>query len=141
MNRANTDCSSNILFIDSTCVLCDRFTQKLVSFLAENSTLRIASLHGEQFQELVTAKQPVREDAIVYLKNRVAHIGEAAVIELRHEVRPSLRVILCLVQLVPKRLRAFAYQWVAKNRSQWFGSQDACSLQTASNPHSWRYVS
>ena len=131
---------SNVLFIDSTCLLCDGFARRIIANLKPESNLRIASLNGEIFAELMTRVRPIDEDAMVYWKNGEANIGHAAVIALRSEVRIMYRTILSLIRLVPTSTRALVYRWVSRNRKIWFGSQDACSLQNPLNQDSWRYL-
>lgn len=131
---------SKVLFIDSTCVLCDGFTTRLLSVLKGESQLRVASLHGDLFANLARQEEPLDEDAMVYWRDGNLYIGPSAVIALRGEVRFAYGALISMIRLVPHSLRVLVYRWVAKNRKTWFGSQEFCSLQSASSPNAWRYL-
>lgn len=130
----------NVLFIDSTCVLCDGFATRLLSVLKGDSQLRVASLFGGLFANLARQEGPLDEDAMVYVKDGNMHIGPSAVIALRGEVRFAYWALISMIRLVPHPVRVVVYRWVAKNRKSWFGSQEFCSLQNADSPDSWRYL-
>lgn len=129
-----------ILFIDSTCVLCDGFATRLAGVLNPESSLRISSLHGDLFFRLVSRETPINEDAMILFKDNVLHIGPDAVIALRTEVTRPYAFFLSLLRLFPKGVLKEVYRWVASNRKRWFGSQEVCSLQARENPHSHLFI-
>lgn len=96
MNQFQPVSPGRILFIDSTCVLCDGFATRLASALNPESSLRIASLHGDLFSRVVHSDMPVSEDAMVLFKDGAVHFGPEAVIAMRTEVRRPYGLFLSL---------------------------------------------
>lgn len=140
MNEFQPVSHGRILFIDSTCVLCDGFATRLVRVLNPESSLRISSLHGDLFLQLISHDTPISEDAMVLIKDNSVHLGPDAVIALRTEVRRPYALFLSLFRLVPKVVLRGVYRWVASNRKRWFGSQEVCSLQAKENPQSRWFI-
>ena len=140
MNQREPVSPKRILFIDSSCVLCDGFATRLVGVLNPDSSLRISSLHGDLFFKLISHDTPISEDAMVLLKDNSVHLGPDAVIALHTEVRRPYALFLSLFRLVPKGVARGLYRWVASNRKRWFGSQEVCSLQAKENPQSRWFI-
>lgn len=106
-----------ILVFDGTCNLCAGAVRFVLAHEAD-ATLRFAPMpfpaDAKTFVLIADGRTYVRSDAVVrlarYLRGRWKLLG--------------------LLRLVPRPLRDFAYDVVARNRYRWFGRRDACLAPT-----------
>jgi len=118
-----------ILFIDSTCVICDGFACWLLKRLKPSSLLHVSSLDSPVLLEYVESDVGEARDAVVLLMEGELVYGAKAVTRLNSEMKPLWGFLFRMVGIFPERLREGIYDWVAKNRKKIFGSQDFCSLK------------
>jgi predicted DCC family thiol-disulfide oxidoreductase YuxK len=115
-----------ILLFDGVCNLC----QGTVQFVIERdkkATVKFASLQSDfALQQFAKFGIPAHYlDSIVLIENkRISYKSSAALRLCRYldGLWPAMRVFI----LVPKPLRDFIYDWVARNRYRWFGKQETC---------------
>lgn len=126
---------SGIVFYDGVCGLCQRWV-RFVLKRDSGQTLRFAPLQG------VTAK--VRQDLPAELRTVVFVISRAgsgeqlftrseAALRLLDHVGGIWRVVSWL-RLIPRPIRDWVYDGIARRRYQWFGKFAACPLP----PSEWR---
>ena len=113
-----------VLFFDGDCVLCNNTVQWV---LKKNISKNIyfASLQG-QFAKNANLDLPSGTDSIVFMDGAKVFIkSEAAFEVLKHLKNYTwFRVF----RIFPLKLRDYVYEYIAKNRKKWFGTQDTCSL-------------
>ena len=118
-----------ILFIDSTCVMCDGLTRWLVGRLKPSSGLKISTLSSPIVEEYGFQYEILQRDAIMLFADGERFFGAEAVKHVSSEMIQPWRFLLAIVNVAPSRLRESMYDWVAKNRKRVFGTQEACSLE------------
>lgn len=120
----------NIVFFDGVCSLCNYS----VDFIVKNNskkTLFIASLQGKTAKELLTSEhRKSMESLIFYEKGQVYERSTAALEIARHLKFPYN--LLSVFSYLPKSLRDFLYNLIAKNRYKWFGQKQTCRIPTES---------
>ncbi len=128
-----------VLLFDGTCGLCHGF----VRFLLERDkrkTLRLATLEGPIGVE-VLARHPELKgvDSVVWVVGGPVGSGaggqetataksDAALSALAYLGFPW--GLLWLTRIVPRFIRDRVYDFVARNRYQWFGRYDSCPIPT-----------
>jgi predicted DCC family thiol-disulfide oxidoreductase YuxK len=120
---------STILF-DGICNLCNGFVQFVIQH-DSHRRFQFAALQSDAAQVLLRQLPPYRQqvDSIVLVENgRFYQQSTAALHILRHLSGPW--PILYGAIILPRFLRDWVYNLIAKNRYRWFGQRDSCMLPT-----------
>ena len=122
-----------IVFYDGYCVLCS----KLIDFILtrdRQAKFRFASLQSAFSQKILSIKgYPTANiqnlSNIVYLQHNVLKIKSDAVLSVLWDLGGIYKVT-CLGYLLPRFVRDFAYDRLAKVRYKVFGKRDTCRVPT-----------
>ncbi len=119
-----------ILLFDGVCNLCNG----AVRFIIERDSaaaFRFASLQSEAAKQLLGQFPEAPRDisTIVLIEhNRLYTKSDAALRAARH--LPGAWPALYGLIIIPRPIRNAAYDWIARNRYQWFGKKDQCMIPT-----------
>ena len=130
---ASEDTDNHIVFYDGYCVLCS----KSIDFILTRdhpAKFRFASLQSEFSQKILSRKgYPTANiqniSNIVYLQHNVLKIKSDAVLSVLWDLGGIYKVT-CLGYLLPRFVRDFAYDRLAKVRYKVFGKRDTCRVPT-----------
>lgn len=112
-----------IIFFDGYCNLCNAFVDWLVE---KHSGFKFASLQGETATQL----KIFGNDSVVYLRDGEQHEKSTAALNILADVGGIYRFAKYFL-IIPRTIRDFIYEWVAKNRYLFFGKRKTCRLPTA----------
>jgi predicted DCC family thiol-disulfide oxidoreductase YuxK len=121
---------SPVLLYDGSCGLCQGSVQWLLR-RDRRGVLRFAALQSKAAAGLLAAAGAIGPlpDSVVLLDGRGVHVKSAAALAVAG--RLGLPWSLARVfWLVPRPLRDWVYDWVARNRYRWFGRKTECLLPT-----------
>lgn len=114
-----------LLLFDGECSLCSSAVQFVLRH-ERDAELRFAPLQSAVGQERLRAHglADAELDSLVVIVDGRALVRSNAALELARHLGPwrMLRVL----RFVPRRLRDWVYDWIARNRYRWFGKRDAC---------------
>ncbi len=115
-----------LLLYDGHCLLCNRLIRKLLKW-DKKDMLRVASL--QDYNKLVDPVIPIRADvdSVVLIKNGNVRYKSSAVLDAMIELS-SFPLIYRIWYIIPRFLRDGVYDFVARNRYQWFGHSETCIL-------------
>ena len=120
-----------IILFDGVCNLCNSSVQFVIK-RDKNDIFRFASLQSEAGQKLANERgiNTSEIDSIILIEPQIAYYtkSDAALI-----IAKSLSggwSFLGIFMGLPKGLRDTIYDWVARNRYQWFGKKDSCMIPT-----------
>ena len=117
------------VFIDGICVLCNGFAQWLLK-RDHSHRFSIGALQGETArQQLPPADLDGLHSIVVKHERRILQRSDA-VLFILSELGGLYRV-LSYLRLIPRPVRDFVYDFVAKIRYKVFGSYDHCTLPNA----------
>jgi len=68
-------------------------------------------------------------DSIVLIENGIVRTASDAVLEISRHMTGAWP-LLSVFRIIPRPIRDWVYNWIARNRYSWFGKQDACRLPT-----------
>jgi len=112
-----------IVFFDGVCSLCNGFIDFLIR-IDKKRRLRYASLQGN------TAKKHGIQgslETMIYWDGKKSYLRSSGVLRLLWDLG-GLWKLTAIFYLVPRFIRDAIYNWVAKNRYQWFGQKDVCRM-------------
>ena len=117
----------NIVLFDGICNLCNA-SVRFITRHDKNNTIQFASLQSETAKQLLLKMNinAQKIDSIIFISNEKMFIKSDAAIEIAKLLHgfPSL---LKYFQFIPRPIRDFVYDLIAKNRYRLFGK--SCALQ------------
>ena len=126
--------TDHIVFYDGYCVLCS----KSIDFILSRDTLaafRFSSLQSDFAQKILPERgYPIANiknlSNIVYLRHSDIKIKSDAVLSILWNLG-GIYKLSCLVYILPRVVRDFGYDRLAKLRYRIFGKRDTCRVPTA----------
>jgi predicted DCC family thiol-disulfide oxidoreductase YuxK len=115
-----------MLFYDGHCGLCHRAVKFVVRHDRSGNAFRFAPLQGETFRERVPS--PQREalpDSMVVLTEDGSLLTRSdALLHILRRLGGGWKLLAGVLQVIPKTLRDFVYDFVARVRYRLFGRRD-----------------
>ena len=125
-----TNQQSNIVLFDGVCNLCSSSVQFIIN-RDPKAQFRFASLQSPTGQHLLKKFQlPVDAlySIILVRGNSFLERSDAA-LEIARNLS-GLWPMFYVFKIIPRFLRDPIYNWISRNRYNWFGKKDACWLPT-----------
>jgi len=122
----------SILLFDGHCSLCNG----AVDFVLKRDTrkkLLLASIQGTAGQGVLKKYElpPSYLDTLVLVEEGKVYLGSTAALRVARFLGGGWPLFYGLI-IIPKGVRDRIYQWISRNRYQWFGRRDTCRIPTAS---------
>ncbi|AFZ73838.1 thiol-disulfide oxidoreductase DCC family protein [Natronobacterium gregoryi] len=119
-----------IVLFDGVCNLCSGFVQFVVPRDPEGR-IHFASIQSAVAEELLAEHEPPVDDleSIVLIDGDDCYVKSGAVIRIG-EYLGGIYGLATVGRIVPRRLRDWAYEFVAARRYDWFGKKDQCMMPT-----------
>ncbi len=117
-----------ILLFDGHCNLCNWAVQFVLQ-RNPKKTVQFSALTSKTAQEFLQ-KQAIdysKIDSILLVTDTAIYTKSTAALQLSKQLHPIWSIAL-IGFLLPRVVRDFLYDSIAKNRYQWFGKQDQCLL-------------
>lgn len=120
----------NVVLYDGVCRLCTGSVAFVLRH-EENQALRFATLQSAAGMRLMQefGIDPTQMKTFVVIADGRAYVRSDAAIRVAHFLRGAWK-LLGVVRIVPRSIRDYAYDVVARNRYRWFGRHDACIVPT-----------
>ena len=116
----------HVIFIDGVCVLCNRLSQMLMRLDSKKQFL--FSTLDSSFAKKILLE--TKEDSIVVRsQDEMIYTKSKAILFIIRQL-PYVRWIGILLKIIPVFALDYVYDWVVKNRYQWFGKHNSCPLLT-----------
>ena len=122
----------NILFFDGVCTVCNKTIDFFIKKDDKNA-IYYASLQSKFAKELLR-KQSIdsnKMDSILYFSKGKLHTKSSAILRAIKELSFIYRVLFLLI-IIPKFIRDFFYDLIAKNRYSLFGKSSTCRVPNES---------
>ena len=124
-----------IILFDGVCNFCD----KSVNFIIKRDTkdqFLYAPLNSKAGIDFIkTQSEKVKNtDSIILITNNKVYYKSRAAIKIASKLS-GLWFLMSLFYIVPSLIRDNIYDYIAKNRYQWFGKLDSCRVVTVKDKH------
>ena len=122
-----------IILFDGECNLCSAAVQ-FVLLRDRQQKFRFASLQSPAGQRLLRrfGLPETQLDSIVLIKGDHYYLRSEAALHIAKEL-PGAWWLLYSLRIVPRHLRDFVYDIIAKYRYRWFGKRPSCLMPSAKN--------
>ena len=118
----------HIVFFDGICTLCNNFVDTLIK-IDKNNVLQYASLQGNTAAEYLKNTNTAALKTVVYYSDGQLFIKSDAVLEILASIGGIWKLAIVL-KIIPKQIRDYVYDVIAKNRLKWFGQKQTCRMPT-----------
>jgi predicted DCC family thiol-disulfide oxidoreductase YuxK len=117
---------TNILLFDGVCNLCSKTVQFIIR-KDPKAKFRFASLQSQSGQLLLTQLDlpPDTFNSLIYIRDKRFYLKSTAVLKVLQELSGGWRLLFCLI-ILPRFIRDFVYDFIAKRRYFIFGKSETC---------------
>ena len=115
-----------IVFFDGVCNLCQGSVRYLIKH-DKKGVLKFASLQGNYAKDFVNETEIQSMQSIFFFDGKMLYKKSTAVLKLSR-LLGGWHQLLLLGYILPRFVRDWLYNIVAKNRYRWFGKKDQCML-------------
>ena len=120
-----------IVLFDGVCNLCNTSIQFIIKHDNED-LFRYTALQSETGQRLISERKidTSKIDSIILIEPGVAYYTKSnAALRIGRYLK-GYRSISAILNLIPSTLRDIVYDFVAKNRYEWYGKKEECMVPT-----------
>jgi predicted DCC family thiol-disulfide oxidoreductase YuxK len=120
-----------VIVFDGVCNLCNGFVQFVIA-RDPSARFRFAALQsdaGRRLLQTAAVAEPF-PDAVVLVESGRAFIRSTAALRIVRRLRAPWPLAYSLIA-VPRPIRDWVYNLVARHRYRWFGTRERCMVPTA----------
>ena len=124
--------NKKIIFYDGLCAMCNRFIRILIT-LDKKEKLLLAPLQGKNGKILQKkfSKELKGIDSVIFYNKKV-YTKSSAVINILSELGGIYKLAYIFI-IIPTFISDSIYDYIARNRFQWFGKLDKCPMPEKKN--------
>ncbi len=123
--------NKKIILFDGVCNLCNGFVAKAIR-LDKKKESAFVSIQSETGSKILSHLQidPSKTDSIVlYIPESQHYIKSSAVLKILNSFGGVWK-LMQIFWLIPKPIRDFIYDFIARNRYKWFGKNESCEISS-----------
>ncbi|KQR70598.1 thiol-disulfide oxidoreductase DCC family protein [Pedobacter sp. Leaf176] len=119
-----------VIFFDGVCNLCNAAVQFVIEHDAD-STFKFTALQSDFAKKMLPEFDfdTSKINSIVLLQNSKLYTKSSAALRIARKLNGLLPLLYVFI-IVPKFIRDWIYDIVAKNRYKWWGRQERCWVPT-----------
>ncbi|MFZ1264246.1 MAG: thiol-disulfide oxidoreductase DCC family protein [Chitinophagaceae bacterium] len=123
--------SSPIILFDGVCNFCNYWVNFAIK-RDRKKKLRFTPLQGETAKRLLPEYtiNPTSLSSVILIDNGKAYTQSSAAIRICKHLNGGWKLFYGLI-IIPKFVRDFFYNIIARNRYKWFGKKDQCMIPPA----------
>ena len=124
--------NKKIIFYDGLCAMCNRFIRILIT-LDKKEKFLLAPLQGKNGKILQKkfSKELKGIDSVIFYNKKV-FTKSSAVINILSELG-GIYKLAYIFNIIPSFISDSIYDYIARNRFQWFGKLDKCPMPEKKN--------
>ena len=122
---------AKIIVFDGVCNLCNSAIQFVIK-RDKKKQFFYTSLQGDLGKQLLAERNidPNKIDSIILIEPNIAYFHKSsAALEISKGLN-GLYPLMSVFLIIPRPLRDWVYDFIAKNRYKWFGKKESCMIPT-----------
>ncbi len=125
-----TAAARQIIVFDGVCTLCNRGVAFLLAH-EHDHLIRFAAAQSTAGRELLSefGLDPENLASFVFIQGGTAHFRSDAALRVARHLRLPWRMFRVL-RIIPRPLRDWVYDLIARRRYRWFGKRESCMVPT-----------
>jgi predicted DCC family thiol-disulfide oxidoreductase YuxK len=123
--------NKKIILFDGVCNLCNSSVQYVIK-RDKNDDFRFVALQSEKGQEIlkhIGINTKHIDSIVLYIPGVAYYYKSSAALEIAKNLG-GVFTLSTIFKMIPSRLRDFLYDYIAKNRYEWYGKQESCMMPT-----------
>jgi len=119
-----------VIFFDGICNLCNASVQFVIEHDKENY-FNFSALQGDYAKNVLAEFNIVPEnlDSILLLENGKLYTKSTSALRVARKLNGFWPLLYGFI-IIPKFIRDWVYDFIAKNRYKWWGKQESCWVPT-----------
>ena len=119
-----------VIFFDGVCNLCNASVQFAIEH-DSNNTFKFTALQGDYAKRVLPQfnLDTSKINSILLVENGKLYTKSSAALRVAKKLNGLLPLLFAFI-IVPKFIRDWIYDIIAKNRYKWWGKQDSCWVPT-----------
>ncbi len=128
--QPNTTANYDIILFDGVCNLCNGAVDFIIKH-DQKDQFKLAALQDEVGKTLLKRHfiSSTYIDSIILITKKGLLYKSDAALSIASKLGGLWQVFI-IFRILPKSIRDYLYDWIAKNRYQWFGKENTCRLPT-----------
>lgn len=124
------DSSHKIILFDGVCNLCNRSVNFIISKDSKD-IFRFATLQSDIGMSLMSQHgiNTTKTDSVILIDTNEYHERSSAILQIVKNLSGGYALLYFFI-IVPKCIRDWGYDYIAKNRYKWYGKKDSCMVPT-----------
>ncbi len=120
-----------LLFFDGVCNLCNNSVTTIIK-KDRHQKFKFASIQSDAAKEILLQFDDYNSDidSIILINKNHIYYKSSAVLRVC-KILGGLYSFLIIFWLIPKPIRDWMYDFIAKNRYRWFGKRESCMMPSA----------
>jgi predicted DCC family thiol-disulfide oxidoreductase YuxK len=118
-----------VIFFDGVCGLCNAWVDFVVA-RDRQGRFRFSPLQGEAARDWLQMTPETSLDSVALVDAAGVHRKSDAVWRILAQLGGVWRPLAWLLRLMPRPVRDWGYDFVARRRYKWFGKKETCRLPT-----------
>ncbi|WP_299779577.1 thiol-disulfide oxidoreductase DCC family protein [uncultured Formosa sp.] len=127
------DKKEKLVLFDGVCNLCDHSVQFIIKHDKKN-IFRFTTLQGKTASPIIESFKIDTEKTdsiLLYTSDKTLYTKSSAALRIALQLSFPIN-LLALFLIVPKCIRDRVYDYIAKNRYQWYGKKESCMIPSES---------
>ncbi|MEO9077417.1 MAG: DCC1-like thiol-disulfide oxidoreductase family protein [Gelidibacter sp.] len=127
----NLENNKQLILFDGVCNLCEASVQYVIKH-DKNDVFRYTALESEAAQQIIKKFDIDREkmdSILLYSPEKGISYKSTAALKIASKLRFP-RNLMVIFLIVPAFIRNWVYDYIARNRYQWYGKKDECMIPT-----------
>ena len=122
--------SQSVIFFDGVCNLCNASVQFVIEH-DQKDQFHFTALQGAYTQEILPKfdADPKQLNTILLLEDGKLYTKSSAALKIAKKLS-GLLPLLYVFYILPKFIRDWFYDLIAKNRYRWWGKEESCWVPT-----------
>ena len=119
-----------VILFDGICNLCNASVQFVIKH-DKQGIFRFSALQGHYAKEILPGFEKDLKiiDSIILVENNQHYTKSSAALRIARRLSGLLPLLFAFI-VIPKFIRDWFYDIIAKNRYQWWGKQESCWIPT-----------
>jgi len=119
-----------IIFFDGVCGLCNAWIDFVIKRDSDH-VFRFGPLQGETARGRLNLATDSEFDSVALVDRTGTYWKSDAVWRILARLKGAWPLVGLLLRLIPRPIRNWGYDFVARRRYRWFGKKEACRLPSA----------
>ena len=122
--------NKSIILFDGVCNLCNSSVNFIIKH-DKKEHFKFASLQSDAAKEILLQYNSKKNklDSIILVENGVIYEKSTAALIISKRLSGSIKLLYGFI-IIPKFIRDWVYNYIAKNRYKWYGKQESCMMPT-----------